>query len=163
MIDLNKTMSYEEYLKGYTEEQASKQEKRYEQAVLDEAALKGVNNIKDAANVVVFSEGYCPDCHVVIPFVNKMADLNSNIKVHFMNRTGNEALLEQMTGEVRIPTVMFFTKDMEPKGVYIEFPEGLKEKMAGKAIEEIKAMVSDYRHGKYNELIQSEILNILTK
>lgn len=163
MIDLNKTMNYEQYIKGYTEEQLSKQKKRYEQAVLSEAAVNKVKNIKDASNVVVFSEGFCPDCHVVIPFINKMADLNDNIKVHFMYRTGNEELLEQMIGEKRIPTVMFFRGDMEPKGVYVEFPEELKEKMTGKTMEEVKALVSDYRHGEYNDLIEGEILNILTK
>jgi thiol-disulfide isomerase/thioredoxin len=163
MIDLGKTMSYDEYMKGYTAEQAAKQKEKYEQAMLSEAAVKKIEALKDKTKIIIFSEGFCPDCHVVIPFVTKAAETNDKIELHFMNRTGNEQLLADMTGEARIPTIMFFTEKMQPKGVYVEFPETLKEKMSGKSIEEIKSIVNEYRLGKYNELIETQIVEILAK
>lgn len=163
MIDLNKTMSYSQYLAGYTPEQASKQKDLYQQVILSEEVVEKIKVLQNKTNIVVFSEGFCPDCHVVIPFVVKIAEINNNIKLHFMNRTGNEQLLIDMTGEARIPTIMFFTEDMQPKGVYVEFPEALKERMSGNSIDEIKTVVNEYRQGKYNELIEAQIVETFGK
>lgn len=162
MIDLNKSMSYEEYVKGYTQEQIESQEDKYKQALLSADNIRKVKELKSKVNILVFSEGYCPDCHVTIPFIMKMTELNENIQVYFMNKSGNEELLNEFTGDARIPTVMFFTENLEPKGVYIEFPEALKDIMSGKSMDGVKQLVKDYRNGLYNELIEKQIVDILS-
>jgi hypothetical protein len=163
MIDLKACMNYEQYISKGTEEQTAVQEKQYEATTLSKGAVDKLRDLKEGANVIIFSEGYCPDCIVTIPFVMRMSEVNENIKVYFMPRKGNERLLEEYAGESRIPTVMVFTPDMQPKGLYVEFPEALKEKMTGLTMEEVKNTVKQYRNGQYDHLIEEEILNILTK
>jgi thiol-disulfide isomerase/thioredoxin len=163
MIDLNKSMSYEEYIKGYTDEQAENQKVKYEQAVLSADTVSKVEELKSKVKILIFSEGYCPDCHVTIPFIMKMEELNKNIQVYFMNKIGNETLLNEFTGDARIPTVMFFTENMEPKGVYIEFPEALKDIMSGKSMDGVRQVVQEYRNGQYNKLIEKQIIDILSR
>lgn len=161
MIDLTKALDFEGYLDKSTEEQKEKLLETYEVTKLSEEVETAVKSIDDKVNVVVFSEGYCPDCIVTLPFVKRMEEVNSNIKVFYYGMKGNKELLEQYTGVARIPTVMTFTDKMEPKGAYVEVPQPLAEKAAVLSGEKQKELISEYRQGKYNDLIESELLNII--
>ena len=61
----------------------------------------------------------------------------------------------------RIPTIITFDSEMNPKGAYVEFPKKLLEKMIPLKIEEKKNLVNDYRQGKYNSIIEEELLDII--
>lgn len=161
MIDLSKGLDFQGYLNKNTEEQKTKLLKTYENTKLSKDALKIVKSLKEKVNVVVFSEGYCPDCTVTVPFVEKIQKLNDNIKVFYYSREDNKDLLEQYTGTARIPTVMTFTENMKPKGAYIEVPKPLAEKAARLSGDKQKEVIEDYRHGKYNDLIEEELLAII--
>jgi thiol-disulfide isomerase/thioredoxin len=161
MLDLSKGMNFEGYLNKNSEEQRSKLINAYEGTRLTEEAEEAVKNIDEEVNVAVFSEGFCPDCVVTLPFVERMKELNENIKVFYYGRSGNEELLEKFTGTARIPTVMTFSSSMEPKGAYIEVPEELGDKIAKLPAEKQKELVMDYRQGKYNDLIEKSLLNII--
>ncbi len=50
---------------------------------------------------------------------------------------------------------------MNSKGAYVEFPKKLIGKMIPLKIEEKKILVDDYRQGKYNSIIEEELLDIL--
>ena len=86
---------------------------------------------------------------------------NKNINLYCFPKTGYESFLEEFTGDARIPTVITFDGEMNPKGAYVEFPKKLLEKMISLKIEEKKNLVNDYREGKYNSLIEEELLDIL--
>lgn len=161
MINLSNGLSFEEYLHKTDGEQRKKQVEAYEKTLLSESVANDVKKVDERVNVVVFSEGFCPDCIVTLPFVKRIEELNSNIKVTIMPRSGNEELLREFTGEARIPTVMSFTGEMEPKGVYIELPQELKEMMIGIGEDERKKLIQDYRDGKYNSLIENELIKII--
>jgi thiol-disulfide isomerase/thioredoxin len=161
MIDLSKALDFDGYLNKNNEEERQNLVEAYEKTVLSNKIVDAVKAIDKEVNIVVFSEGYCPDCIVTLPFVKRMQNLNENLKVYYLGMKGNKELLEEYTGTSRIPTVMTFTKDMEPKGVYIEVPKVIAEKMAQMPSDKQRELVIEYRQGKYNELIEEELLEII--
>ena len=78
-----------------------------------------------------------------------------------MPRTGFEDFLEEAVGSKSIPTIITFDEDMNPKGAYVETPKELQEKMTGLPQEERKLIYNDYRNGKYNDLIEKNLLDII--
>jgi thiol-disulfide isomerase/thioredoxin len=161
MIDLSKALDFDGYLNKNNEEERQNLVEAYEKTVLSNKIVDAVKALDKEVNIVVFSEGYCPDCIVTLPFVKRMQNLNENLKVYYLGMKGNKELLEEYTGTSRIPTVMTFTKDMEPKGVYIEVPKVIAEKMAKMPSDKQRELVLEYREGKYNELIEEELLEII--
>ena len=160
-INLSGGLSFNEYLMKSTEEQRKVQKEMYEGTQLSQAAIEYVRQIEETIYVMFFSEGYCPDCVVALPFIKKLAEENNNIIVKIFSREGNKEKLEELVGTARIPTILIFNKDMEPKGAYIEFPKKLIEKMARLSVEEQKKVVNEYREGKYNSYIEQELIDIL--
>ena len=163
MIDLSKGIDFQGYLDKCSEEQREKLLKAYEATSLSKETSNEVKNLNTKTNVIVFSEGYCPDCVVTLPFVEKMKEQNENIKVYYYGLQGNKELLEQFTGTARIPTVMSFSEAMEPKGAYIEVPVEIGEKVARVSPDKQKEIILEYRQGKYNDLIEKDLLSIINK
>lgn len=163
MFDLSGAFTFDEYVEKSTEEKRKVQMDALERTVLSDNAKNKIKQINEEINIVVFSESYCPDCVITLPFIKRIEELNNKIKMYMMPLKGNEAVLEECVGEKRIPTVMAFDSKMEPIGVYIEMPGALKEKMVGLSEAEIKSLIADYRQGKYNDLIESELLGIISK
>lgn len=161
MINLKEGLSFQQYLEKNTPEQKEAILKAYENTEFSEESKKFIQNIDKPLNLVVYSEGYCPDCVVTLPFVRKIEELNTNIKASIFPRVGNEEILEEMIGTARIPTVLCFTENMEPKGAYIEVPEDVKEMMIGLSPEKQKEIVMEYRAGKFNNYIEKNLVNIL--
>lgn len=161
MIDLSKGLTFEQYLIKNSEEERNKVLEAYEKTELSKQTIDAVKSISEKVNLVVFSEGYCPDCVVTLPFIKRMENLNDNIKVYLFGMKGNKELLEQYTGTARIPTVMAFSESMEPKGAYIEVPRHIAERMAKLPSEKQRELVLEYRQGKHNELIEKELLEII--
>lgn len=161
MIELSRGLDFNGYLNKNSEEEREKLVNNLEKIKLSKEVEEEVKSINKAVNVVVFSEGYCPDCIATLPFVKKMQETNEKIKVFYYGMKGNEELLEEYTGTARIPTVMTFTENMEPKGAYVEVPAELSEKMAKLPRDKQKELVTEYRQGKYNNLIEKEILRLL--
>lgn len=163
MIDLSKGMDFQGYLNKCSEGQREKLLKAYENTKLSNKAVRELKSLKEKVNVVVFSEDYCPDCIVTLPFVKRVQELNDNIKVYYYGLQENKALLEEYTGTARIPTVMTFSDTMEPKGAYVEVPEEIGERVARLSPDKQKQIIQDYRQGKYNNLIEKDLLEIMRK
>lgn len=161
MINLKESLNFQQYLEKNTPEQKEAMLKAYENTQLSEESKKFIQSIDKPVNMVVYSEGYCPDCVVTLPFVRKMEELNPNIKMSIFGLKENKEILEEMTGTSRIPTVLCFTENMEPKGAYIEVPEDVKEKMIGLNVDKQKEIVMEYRTGKFNSSIENNLINIL--
>lgn len=157
MVDLSKALSYEQYMESSTKEHVDIYDKTF---VSDRNILK-LKELGRNINVIAFSEGYCPDCNVSLPMLKRFQEINSNISIYIFKRVGNEKFLEENLGEARIPTFMFFDKDMKALGVYVEFPQDLKERIIHAKMDEKKQLVEAYRQGKYNLLIEEEFLEII--
>ncbi len=161
MIDLTKSSTFEEYLDQSKLHYGDVQLTAYNSTHLSLSTKESLGSLTSTINVAVFSEGYCPDCIVTLPFIKRMAEENKNINLYCFPKEGYEKFLEEYTGDARIPTIITFDSEMNPKGAYIEFPKKLLDKMIPLKIEEKKNLVNDYRQGKYNSIIEQELLEIL--
>ncbi|MGV8982241.1 thioredoxin family protein [Clostridium sp.] len=161
MINLLNGLTFETYLENSKHEYGDIQLIAYNSTNLSSNTKDCLKNLTSAINVAVFSEGYCPDCIVTLPFIKRMAEENKNINLYCFPKSGYENFLEEYTGQARIPTIITFDSEMNPKGAYIEFPKKLLEMMTSLKIEAKKDLVNDYRQGKYNNLIEEELLDII--
>ncbi|MGH4138546.1 thioredoxin family protein [Clostridium sp.] len=161
MINLLKGLTFEAYLEKSKLEYGEMQLIAYNSTNLSSSTKDSLENLTSVVNVAIFSEGYCPDCIVTLPFIKRMEEKNENISLYCFPKSGYEEFLEEYTGQARIPTIITFDSEMNPKGAYIEFPKRLLEMMTSLKIEEKKNLVNEYRQGKYNYLIEEELLNII--
>lgn len=161
MLDFTKSLTFEEYLKKQQEKYGDVQDRAYENTTLSAHTKNSIKNLKETIHVAVFSEGFCPDCIVTIPFIQRLKEENSNLDIHIFPRTGFEDFLNNAVGDSRIPTVITFDSSMAPKGAYVEIPKELSTKMLSLTTDERKALISEYREGKYNDLIEKNLLNII--
>lgn len=157
MFDLKNGTSFKEYMKNKTDEHIE----IFNKTEVSNEAKNKIKSLKEKRIVLAFSEGYCKDCTISIPFIEKLVQENENIELTIYPREGNEAFLDEALGESRIPTVLVFDGNMEPLGAYVEFPEELKEKVEKSSLEEKRLIISDYRKGVYNDLIEKDLLKIL--
>ena len=161
MINLFEGTTFETYLEQSKLKYGEVQLTAYNSTNLSLVTKESLRNINSTVNVAVFSEGYCPDCIVTLPFIKRMAEENKNINLYCFPKTGYELFLEECTGDARIPTIITFDSQMNPKGVYVEFPKKMLDKMSPLKIEEKKNLINDYRQGKYNYMIEEDLLEIL--
>lgn len=134
---------------------------RYEKTSLSEGAKEKLGKLISSRKVVGFSEGYCPDCVAVLPYMERMKEENKNIDFTIKHKTGNEEALVEVAGESRIPLLISFDENGEPLSVFLEFPEKLKAEMRSAAIEDKKELVVKFRSGAYNNLIEEALLDLL--
>ncbi len=93
MIDLSKGSTFEEYLEQSKLKYGDIQLTTYNSTNLSSSTKGVLQNLNSTVNVAVFSEGYCPDCIVTLPFTKRMAEENKNIKLYFFPKTGYEGFL----------------------------------------------------------------------
>lgn len=161
MLDFTKSLTFEEYLEKQQDKHGDVQNIAYENTSLSQITKNNIHNLNETIHAAVFSEGFCPDCIVTIPFIERLKEENPNLKVHFFPRSGFEDFLNEAVGDTRIPTIITFDSSMTPKGAYVEMPKELVAKMPSLSLDERKALVADYRAGKYNELIEKNLLDII--
>ena len=157
MIDISKSVDFNTYMRDKDEEHFN----IYKNTVLSDETKDTIKSLNEERKVLIFSEGYCPDCTVAIPFIKRLEEENNNIELEFFKREGNEEFLEEAVGDARIPSILVFDGEMNPLGAYVEFPEELKEKIQISNLENKKHIVKEFREGKYNSLIEESFLNIL--
>jgi hypothetical protein len=161
MINLSDGTTFEAYLEQSKLKYGEVQLTAYNSTNLSLVTKESLKTLNCTVNVAVFSEGYCPDCIVTLPFIKRMAEENKNINLYCFPKSGYEFFLEECTGDARIPTIITFDSEMNPKGAYVEFPKKMLDKMTPLKIEEKKNLINDYRQGKYNYMIEEELLDIL--
>ncbi|GGZ85268.1 thioredoxin family protein [Algibacter mikhailovii] len=113
---LEKSMSYQEYsnlvnkltetegttgaeqteaLIGYTKLNQRRM-KRWDKTVkISEEAKTFVSGLQHQMTWLVITESWCGDAAHVVPVINKLAELNDNIKLHVVLRDENLALMDQ--------------------------------------------------------------------
>lgn len=167
MLVYEEAWDYEGYLDSDLLEYKEKQEKIFEKISLDKKSIKRLKSINEIVNLVVFAEIYCPDCRALIPFVEKIRTVNSQINVSIFPRKGNEKFMLNHSEEARIPTVLM--EDLK-KGdevfvpIFEEFPSDLKKEL--KVLEnekEKEGLIHEYRTGKRNAEIEEFLLNQIFK
>lgn len=161
-LKIKNPMSYKEFIDTAEKEHRTFIDSLHEQGQLSEEGLHYIKDIKEYTNIVVFTETRCEDSATTMPFLMKLAELNKKLKVSFYRREGNEDVLEKLTGEKRVPTIVILDKEGNSKRHYIEFSKKLKRKMESSPIEETQVIIDDMRLGKYNNYIQEDLISFLT-
>ncbi len=137
----------------------------YEKISIPEALTQEIRKLNRTINVLVFAEIWCPDCMINVPVLQKMSDINSNIKIRIVSRSGNEALMEayKLKGKPKIPTFVFMNEGYEELGIFIEQPKVVKEvELKGKQVEIIVAK-RKYRKGEFYIETIEEIMGIINR
>jgi hypothetical protein len=58
---------------------------------------------------------------------------------------------------------MTFDNDMQPLGLYLEFPIELKNSMKNLNEKERTELVKQFREGKYNDMIEKNIIELFNR
>ncbi|MEG1255564.1 thioredoxin family protein [Clostridium sp.] len=161
MLDFTKSLTFEEYLKKQHDKYGDIQDKIYEGTELSDTTKEKIKTLDKVIHTAIFTEGFCPDCIVTIPFLQRLCEENKNLKIHLFPRTGFEDFLNEAVGGLSIPAVITFSENMDPKGAYVEMPKELSKKMPLISNDERKVLVAEYRSGKYNDLIEKDLLDII--
>ena len=82
MINLSNGITFEKYLEKSKLEYGDIQLTTYNSTNLSLDTKESLQNLTSIVNVAVFSEGYCPDCIVTLPFIKRMAEENKNINLY---------------------------------------------------------------------------------
>jgi hypothetical protein len=161
MLDFSKGYSVEEYfLKGY-EEERDRQKRACDRAVFLPGFDEAVRAVTEPVFLAAFAEIYCPDTVTAMPFVKRAADLNPLVRLAVFERDPFAAELEAATGAKKIPTFLFYDSEMKVRGRFVELPDELIELMGDADPDERSCMNINYRRGRYNDLIQKQIMAIL--
>lgn len=154
--------NYEEIRYMATEEEAEMIEVQAEKFTSIEYRVEDIKKLTNSKNIVIFMANRCGDAATVIPFINAIANLNKNINLSFFEGKEYEEFLRQVTGDFRIPTILFLNTDNTISDIYLEFPKKVRA-----LIEEDKDMraeiVKEFRNKKFNLDIQEEIIDALIK
>lgn len=125
--------------------------------------IERIKSIDKKINVLICAEIWCPDCMVNVPVLERMKNINNNIKISIIDRDENEDFLKKfIKGEkVKIPTFIFFDEDFNVLGTFVERPNIVKEVYKIGDQTAVIVTMRKYRKGEYTEETLKDILNIL--
>ena len=158
---------YAEYLDFDTEEDKLKQQQLYQATELSAQTAAAVKKISRPQNWLLAAAPYCPDCRVFVPFIQKMAELNPNIRVNYIARNDfddsgrfdNPRQQEIVRANQKIPA-LFLMGHEEAGPVFNEFPQVVLNQIA--ANETRRTELRDaYRAGEFNADIEAQIVAAL--
>ncbi len=92
----------------------NKRMKRWDKTVkLSETLQNKIKNYDKEITLLVLTESWCGDAAHIIPVINKVAELNPNIKLELVFRDENETLMNKFltNGAKSIPKVIAFNKE----------------------------------------------------
>ena len=109
-------------------------------------------NIQEG-KLLVFSESWCSDCRINVTALKSILKQNKpDMSVCVLSREGNEELLYKLSGDERIPTIIF--EDFKGnRRIFIERPKAVTDLLMNNQ-REIKANMQRYKQG---ELLQDSI------
>ena len=158
MIKFKNGLDYKDYIKTGTNEDLEMNKEFYKKSPIHNS--KENIEIKEKTNIAVFSMTRCKDAATVTPVLLELAQNNANINIKFFDKAGNEDLLENLTGEVRIPTILKLDDKGNIKDKFVEFPKEVKV-VIEKNPKNKDIIVSDFRNDKYFDSLKSEIIRLL--
>lgn len=162
MLDMDKSMNYEELISGAPDNHKRLVKRMYSGVKLFEEGIEDIKNINTPVEVVIFTETRCQDSAIVIPFLLRLSELNENINLSFFRMKGNEDILEKMSGEKRVPTILVLNNDGDVLRKYVELPNRVKYKIKESDGRDRNVLVRKMRMGKFNEYIQKDLIELIT-
>lgn len=147
--------NYENYINFNDGEGKFEQEEMLKNIVIDLELSNEIKSISSEKNLLIFAEPFCPDCRILVAFVERIRKLNpNNITVEYLSREGNRAKLNMLSENSRIPSV-FLMDGIKITKILEEYPDELKDM----DIETKKI----YRQGKMLDELKKAFLKVLKK
>lgn len=155
-------MDYEEYLNNANDEEIIFINELYDQGQILEDGLRDIISLKQDIKILVITSTRCKDSATIIPFLIKLSQFNEHIKVNFLLKRNNEELLRKLSGEMKLPTIIVMDSDNNVIRKFVEFPKGVKDILINSPKEETQKIIDEMRNGKYNDLIQLDLIKLIT-
>ena len=155
-------MNYIEYINCADGEERQVIDKLFKQCILENKGLDKVKQLEKRVNILVITSTKCKDSATIVPFLIKLKELNDKIEINFLLKKDNEELLEKLTNESRVPTFLILDSRNNVLRKFIEFPRGVKEILRNSSVEMTQDIIDKMRNGKYNELIQEDLIRFIT-
>ena len=155
-------MDYEEYLNNANDEEMVFINELYDQGQILEQGLRDIISLKKDIKILVITSTRCKDSATIIPFLIKLSQFNEHIEVKFLLKNDNEELLSKLSGEMKLPSIMVIDNDNNVIRKFIEFPKGVKEILIKSPKEKTQEIIDAMRNGKYNDLIQLDLIKFIT-
>ena len=157
-----KLMDYEEYLTSANDEELMFINELYDQGQILEEGLRDIISLNKHTKILVITSTRCKDSATILPFLIKLSQFNENIEVKFLLKNDNEKLLSKLSGEMKVPTIMVVDNDNNVIRKFIEFPKGVKDILINAPKEKTQEIIDEMRNGKYNNLIQLDLIKFIT-
>ncbi len=110
--------------------------------------------------VAAFSEDWCGDCRINLPVLVKLAEASRCLEVRCFGWEEQRELANQL-GVERIPTFIFYNKNFEEIGRWVERPAAVVQALNLPDEEEKRKVRIAYNQGHFHEDTIEEILDIL--
>ena len=157
-----KLMDYEEYLSNANDEEMIFINELYDQGQILELGLRDIINLNKHIKILVITSTRCKDSATILPFLIKLSQFNENIEVKFLLKNDNEEILSKLSGEMKVPTIMVVDNDNNVIRKFVEFPKGVKDILINSPKEKTQEIIDEMRNGKYNDLIQLDLIKFIT-
>ena len=161
MLTNVKLMDYEEYLRNANDEEMIFINELYDQGQILEEWLRDIISLNKHIKILVITSTRCKDSATILPFLIKLSQFNENIEVKFLLKNDNEELLSKLSGEMKVPTIMVIDNNNVIRK-FVEFPKGVKDILINNPKEKTQEIIDEMRNGKYNDLIQLDLIKFIT-
>ena len=161
MLTNVKLMDYEEYLRNANDEEMIFINELYDQGQILEEGLRDIISLNKHIKILVITSTRCKDSATILPFLIKLSQFNENIEVKCLLKNDNEELLSKLSGEMKVPTIMVIDNNNVIRK-FVEFPKGVKDILINNPKEKTQEIIDEMRNGKYNDLIQLDLIKFIT-
>ena len=133
-------MTYDEWKASWTrnQERFAAQEKAYEPAAADVAALKA---LPKPVNVLAIVEDWCGDVVAGVPIIERLAKESGKLNIRYAQRDSTPFIDRYLNkGQYKsIPVFVFLDENFNELGAYFERPESITKLRADKRLEIYKS------------------------
>lgn len=157
-----KLMDYEEYLENANDDEMIFINELYDQGQILENGLRDIISLKEDIKIVVIASTKCKNSATIIPFLIKLSQFNEHIKVKFLLKNNNEDLVSRLYQKVELPIIMIMDSNNNVIRKFKEFPIGVKDILINSPKEKVQEIIDEMRNGKYNDLIQEDLIKFIT-
>ncbi len=157
-------MSFEEFINLDHNSYREKILEIYNSININKELKNKIKNINRKINILICAEMWCPDCIINVPVIEKIRQLNKNIKISIVEKDGNEEFFKKYSYEesVKIPTFVFYDEEFDEIGSFIERPSYIKE-VQNSNNQPLKIVtMRKYKKGEYVEETLKDIMNIIS-
>jgi hypothetical protein len=151
---------YKTYLDHGKDEDKQKHLHYLQKVKFTEEDIHQIKQIKKHTKLLVFCNILCNDCRITLAVLENIRKLNPLVQYKIVDREGNRALMQTLSGEQRIPLIIRI-QDNHYEVIFTEFPDVVRDMMKNSADEEKENLKLKFRKGFYNDKILQQFLSYL--